>query len=229
MNRSILAAMVSVALTVPVSANAALNLITFEEPVLTAMANSAGSAVPLGAQLSTQFLSTLGVSFDSGAGYVAVANHGFPDLTPTPPNVIGGTNAFGQLDYTAVIRASFYDPSNTANKATTDHVKVLGELFGLGSGTVTLRAFDQFGGLLGQVTDTDDKPLGFGPVLELNLAGIHYVTFSGTSGTVAYDNFEFNTVTPVSGAVPEPATWAMMIVGFGTAGSMIRRRKAVVA
>lgn len=31
------------------------------------------------------------------------------------------------------------------------------------------------------------------------------------------------------GAVPEPATWAMMIIGFGAAGSMIRRRKAVVA
>jgi len=31
------------------------------------------------------------------------------------------------------------------------------------------------------------------------------------------------------GAVPEPATWAMMILGFGAAGSMIRRRKAVVA
>jgi hypothetical protein len=29
--------------------------------------------------------------------------------------------------------------------------------------------------------------------------------------------------------VPEPATWAMMIIGFGAAGSMIRRRRAVVA
>ncbi|WP_397404887.1 trypsin-like serine protease [Phenylobacterium sp.] len=30
-------------------------------------------------------------------------------------------------------------------------------------------------------------------------------------------------------AVPEPSTWALMIVGFGAAGSMIRRRKAVIA
>ena len=29
--------------------------------------------------------------------------------------------------------------------------------------------------------------------------------------------------------VPEPSTWAMMIIGFGAAGSMIRRRKAVTA
>jgi hypothetical protein len=32
-------------------------------------------------------------------------------------------------------------------------------------------------------------------------------------------------VVPSSGGVPEPATWAMMIVGTGLAGSMIRRRR----
>ena len=30
-------------------------------------------------------------------------------------------------------------------------------------------------------------------------------------------------------AVPEPATWAMMILGFGGVGSLMRRRRAVVA
>ena len=31
------------------------------------------------------------------------------------------------------------------------------------------------------------------------------------------------------GAVPEPATWAMMIMGFGVAGSLLRRRRIVAA
>ena len=31
-----------------------------------------------------------------------------------------------------------------------------------------------------------------------------------------------------AGAVPEPATWAMMIAGFGMAGAMMRRRRPVV-
>jgi choice-of-anchor A domain-containing protein len=33
---------------------------------------------------------------------------------------------------------------------------------------------------------------------------------------------------PVQGAVPEPATWAMMIAGFGIVGAALRRRAAVV-
>jgi hypothetical protein len=33
----------------------------------------------------------------------------------------------------------------------------------------------------------------------------------------------------VGGAVPEPATWAMIILGFGAAGAMIRRRRALAA
>lgn len=33
---------------------------------------------------------------------------------------------------------------------------------------------------------------------------------------------------PISGAVPEPTTWAMMILGMGLAGAAMRRRKAAV-
>jgi hypothetical protein len=213
------------------AANASLNLITFEEPGLIAMGNSPGAAVSAGAQLSNQFLSTLGASFSSGAGFVAVVNHGFPSLTPTPPNLVGGTTADGRLDYSAPIRIAFFDPANTANQATTNHVKVLGDLFGLGSGTVTLNAYDRFGALLGTVSDTDDKPQGQGPVLELNFAGIQSVVFSGTSGTVGFDNFEFNSVTTVGGlsAAPEPAAWALMIAGFGLTGAALRRRRGAAA
>ena len=33
----------------------------------------------------------------------------------------------------------------------------------------------------------------------------------------------------VTAAIPEPATWAMMILGFGTAGAALRRRKHLLA
>ncbi len=222
----IAAGSVAAALMISGAAQASTNLITFEEPVLTAMGNSPGSAVPVGAQVSTQFLSTLGVSFSSNGGFAAVVDHGYPDLTPTPPNILGGTSAGGGLDYSAVITAAFFDPNNTSIFATTDHVRVLGDLYGLGSGTVTLTAYDQFGGVLGTISDNDNYPLGQGPVLQLNIAGIHSVAFSGTSGSVGFDNFEFNTVAAVGAAVPEPAAWVLMIAGFGLTGAALRRRRA---
>jgi hypothetical protein len=49
----------------------------------------------------------------------------------------------------------------------------------------------------------------------VNRAGDYYYDSTGLSASIT--------------AVPEPATWAMMIIGFGAAGSMIRRRRAVVA
>lgn len=141
------------------------------------MSNSPGASAPIGARLSNQYLASDGVSFSSGAGFAAVADHGYPDLTPSKPNIIGGTNADGTLDYAASITASFFTVANPLVLATTDSVTVLGDLHGLGSGTVTLSAFDYLGNLLGVATATDDKPLGTGPVSTLNLAGIHSVTF----------------------------------------------------
>ncbi len=42
-----------------------------------------------------------------------------------------------------------------------------------------------------------------------------------TRGTLAF------TYTPLAGAVPEPASWALMIAGFGLVGGAMRRRQRV--
>ena len=49
------------------------------------------------------------------------------------------------------------------------------------------------------------------------------VSYSGGNATGATD------VQLGTAAVPEPAAWALMITGFGMAGSMIRRRKLALA
>ncbi len=45
------------------------------------------------------------------------------------------------------------------------------------------------------------------------------IEFSSTNNSFEFDNFAVN-------AVPEPATWAFMIFGFGAVGTAMRRRRA---
>ena len=50
--------------------------------------------------------------------------------------------------------------------------------------------------------------------------GGSYLLASGTATGVV--------VTPPTGGVPEPGAWALMILGFGATGTMVRRRRASV-
>jgi hypothetical protein len=70
-----------------------------------------------------------------------------------------------------------------------------------------------------------------------NLAGANYLSYMGAYGPVSS---QVTLITPITyptggtqaflfAAVPEPATWALMIGGFGAAGAMLRRRRAVLA
>jgi hypothetical protein len=49
------------------------------------------------------------------------------------------------------------------------------------------------------------------------------VVFGGTANQIAFDDIALGV------AVPEPATWAMMLVGFGVLGFALRRRRRAVA
>ena len=50
----------------------------------------------------------------------------------------------------------------------------------------------------------------------------------GVAGRYVF-NVRGGNVTPAPGAVPEPATWAMMLLGFGALGSVLRRNRTHVA
>lgn len=52
------------------------------------------------------------------------------------------------------------------------------------------------------------------------------IDFGGTANQTAFDDITFGT--DIAGGIPEPATWAMMILGFGMVGSAMRRRRAGV-
>ena len=56
----------------------------------------------------------------------------------------------------------------------------------------------------------------------VSFAGTAYsIDFGGTANQTAFDNITFGSANP---GVPEPATWAMMIMGFGLVGASMRRR-----
>lgn len=66
----------------------------------------------------------------------------------------------------------------------------------------------------------------------VNFAGIgKSISFAGVANQIVFDDVTFGSAIPgdTGGAVPEPATWAMMIVGFGMAGAAVRRRRVTVA
>ncbi|MFM9978840.1 MAG: PEPxxWA-CTERM sorting domain-containing protein [Sphingomonadaceae bacterium] len=49
--------------------------------------------------------------------------------------------------------------------------------------------------------------------------------FLVAGGTIRYANVGRGTLPPTPGAVPEPATWAMMLAGFGLVGGAMRARR----
>jgi hypothetical protein len=58
------------------------------------------------------------------------------------------------------------------------------------------------------------------------------ISFAGVANQIVFDDITFGSAVPgpdTGGGVPEPATWAMMIAGFGMAGGALRRRRALVA
>ena len=103
---------------------------------------------------------------------------------------------------------------------------------GLGSGSV-IANFTSGGGNAFAFTSATingmDIPFGsFGPLIFAGatnvplLAGENIIRITGTaSGNVSYGG----TISFVPNAVPEPATWAMMLVGFGMVGGAVRYRR----
>lgn len=76
-------------------------------------------------------------------------------------------------------------------------------------------------------------------------SGIGFTTVGGTSASLYFasvaQRYQLTTTSPFTSgyvtataslapaAVPEPATWAMMLAGFGTIGAAIRRRRPAAA
>ena len=65
--------------------------------------------------------------------------------------------------------------------------------------------------------------------LVFNKTSLLSFSYMSTTKNMQIDNVVVNASTPVMPGVPEPATWAMLIAGFGLVGAAMRRRQAVTA
>jgi hypothetical protein len=87
-----------------------------------------------------------------------------------------------------------------------------------GNGTGSLLASQNYPTGFGSNEYTTGFNVGGGPY---SVTTKYVVTGTGR-GSVSPD-------ITISGAIPEPGTWALMILGFGGAGAMVRRRRAAFA
>ena len=95
---------------------------------------------------------------------------------------------------------------------------------------ITLRAFNAAGALLESVTFASTDPAYTTGFYGFQRAANDISRFEIDGYWTGARNLSTSTAT--ISAVPEPATWAMMIIGFGAAGSILRserRRAAVLA
>jgi len=109
----------------------------------------------------------------------------------------------------------FVDPTNGVGAATTDFFTLHNF-----DGLVRATAFSLSGAELGSIQLFEgDLTLSFAGIARVNL-------FSVDGDPTTLDDLTFNAVTA---AVPEPATWALMIGGFGLVGASLRSRRRSLA
>lgn len=209
-NVAVAFAVLAGAASLPMTANAAT--INFSDL-------NSGSCAYAGSPATSQ-----GFTFtDLSGGGLFLCNAGVIQNNTTPAliaanvlSILGMTaednGLFSLQSFSAGGRTQDFNP-NIATGSTASGVEVVGVTAG---GTVT-QSFD-FNGL-----QFSNFALNAGFT---GLSSVRFTALGSPNAEFLINNIEVN---GAGGAVPEPATWALMIMGFGGAGAMVRRRKAVLA
>lgn len=101
----------------------------------------------------------------------------------------------------------------------------------------TLKVLDRLGGTLASYTGIDVSALANGnqsdpftnPLVTLSFTGADASNIGSFEFCASSNAFEFDNVSVMGTAVPEPTTWAMMLFGFGLIGSLARRNQRVTS
>lgn len=80
------------------------------------------------------------------------------------------------------------------------------------------------------INAADSSLLFYGVIDTANpFTGVRFGNTSTGSDTFGFDQLTIGDLGQVTGAVPEPSTWAMLLLGFGFIGGALRRRRSPMA
>lgn len=132
----------------------------------------------------------------------------------------GGINGDGFLDLLTAVDGRIVVPGTTTG-TTTGFISV--EAGFSSPGLLTLSAFDVDNVLIASVVNDQTVGINSRSLLTLMAPGIAFFSVSGD------DTFGVVQINVGAMAVPEPASWALMITGFALVGQTLRRRRALAA
>jgi hypothetical protein len=214
---------------------AAATVITFD-------ALPSGAALPTSGTTITDQYASLGVTFlgtNTATGATGPLN-AWGLLAATGPG--GSRNYLG--NFGAIPASQVPGPSDYLLAPRWDLVSISfsglasGVSFGLytggGQNSVAISAYDASGALLQSLPSVmanngqfDIQSLTAANIARIDILAGRFSLPNGTIKLYGIDNLTFTlAATP---AVPEPASWAMMIAGFGLVGAALRRRNVSIA
>jgi hypothetical protein len=212
---------VGIALTAALPATAATTINFDQLPNGTALPSSGTTISTQYASLGVTFLGTNTASGATGAlnswGLIAASGLGGSG------NYLGNFGAIPGTGVNNYLIAPRYDVTSMLFTNAVGSVS-----FGLntsgGQNSVTINAYDAQGVLLQTKANVMANQGSF-EVQTLTASGIAKIDVVGAAPGGAVRLYGIDNLTYTVSAVPEPATWAMMLGGFGMTGMAMRRRK----
>jgi len=170
-----------------------------------------------------------GVNPACGAGAWTGADGGglqVEDNQPWPGQATPDGSYYAFIQNTGYIEQTF-TAASTGNFTLTwlDAGRPLGCCYGNQHYDVTLSGI----GAVASFDTTSSQAFAARASSSFHLTGGQSYTVRFQGAATGGDDTAFIDQVAFSQAVPEPAAWALMIVGFGSAGAMLRRRRAAIA